>query len=296
VTKSGNTTETLVNGAFFIELLKKYKPHKYQEYMVVITDYDSPLYTIAQQERYNLLEIPKLVGGRYSVFSAVGLFPLALVGIPIQELMAGARVILDAYFSGSSDAAVSAALIYTHFKSGKNIHDTFLFSPHLYMLGNWYRQLVGESLGKKLSLEDVLVETGMTPTVSIGTTDLHSVAQLYLGGPRDKFTSFVQVAFEPQVYTVPNEAITTPVSSLVGKTVATIKKAIFEGVEQAYASEHRPFVTITLPERSAYSLGQYMMFKICETISIGHLLGINAFDQPAVELYKEKTRKILSRG
>lgn len=294
VTKSGTTTETLVNSAFFIELLKKYNP-RYQESVVVITDNGSPLYAVAQQECYHVLTIPKLVGGRYSVFSAVGLFPLALVGVPISDLLAGARVALDAYFNGTNnDPALSAAIIYTHFKAGKNIHDTFLFSPQLYMLGSWYRQLVGESLGKKYSRDGQIIETGITPTVSIGTTDLHSVAQLYLGGPRDKITSFVEIAYEPGELYVADSAIASLVPTLAGKTVSSVKKAIFEGVEQAYVTERRPFVTIRLPECTAYVLGHFMMFKICETLFLGHLLGVNVFDQPAVELYKENTRKILS--
>jgi glucose-6-phosphate isomerase len=298
VTKSGTTAETLINGALFIQLLKKYQPDGAHNTIVVITDKDSPLWYSAYREGYHLLEIPKLVGGRYSVLSAVGLFPLALMGVDIKQLLAGAlamRTICVSKLLEQNSSALSALIIYNYYLQGITIHDTFIFSPDMAMLGAWYRQLVGESLGKSHDHTGKLVEVGITPTVSIGTTDLHSVVQLYLGGPRDKITTFVVLAQEHQHLMVPYDPILDPVSELGGKSVTYVKQAIFKAVTRAYEKEKRPFMTIILPDKSAYALGQFIMMKMCEIIYLGNLLGVNVFDQPAVELYKEETRKILSK-
>lgn len=298
VSKSGTTTETIVNASCFIELLKRYKSD-YQKYIMAITDKDSALWYVAIQNNYDFLEIPKLVGGRFSIFSAAGLFPLEMIGIDIDELKSGAydiqKISLNEDIS-ENYSALSALIIYEHFRSGKNMSDLFIFSPDLALLGSWYRQLVAESLGKKHDLNDNEIEIGITPIVSIGTTDLHSMTQLYLGGPRDKITTFVSILRESEVISIQENNISNILPVLINKTITGVKQTILEGVKLAYEKEERPFMSIILPEKNAYFLGQFMMMKIIETIYLGSLLNINAFDQPAVELYKEETRRILSHA
>lgn len=194
ISKSGTTLETVANAEVFIHLIKKYISEDYARYVVAITDEGSKLWELAGQHHIDRLAIPKEVGGRYSVFSAVGLFPLAVLGINIDELHAGAAHMVHSCIQidmESNPAALSAAILALNFKKGFTIHDTFLFSVDLESMGKWYRQLMGESIGKTRTYDGM--HTGITPTVSIGSTDLHSVAQLYLGGPRDKFTTFVRV-------------------------------------------------------------------------------------------------------
>ena len=292
VTKSGTTTETIANSSFFIELLKKYRPLTYSNAVVVLTDKLSPLYTLAQQNKYVLIDIPPLVGGRYSVLSAVGLLPLALLGADIDSLHEGARVMRDLCFNTHdiwiNNALASAAIIYRQYTQKRTIHDTFVFSPDLVGLGNWYRQLVGESLAKHT--------IGITPTVSVGTADLHSVVQLYLAGPHDKITTFVwptQQSHTTGELSVPDTQLAQLVPGLVHKTVTDIKHAIFRAVQAAYIQEQRPFMTIEFDIKSSYALGQYIMLKQCEVLYLGYFLGVPVFDQPAVELYKSKTREIL---
>lgn len=296
VTKSGTTPEIIANGAIFIDLLKKHYQQDYNKYVYVITDNGSPLYKLASKNNYSILEIPKQVGGRFSVFSPVGLFSLSLFNIDITELCNGAKEILNSCLSEDiieNPAALSASIIFEHYKQGKNIIDTFLFSPSLRLLGEWYRQLLAESLGKEFDLYNKKVEVGITPTVSIGTTDLHSVAQLYLGGPRDKLTTFVNYNFRDSAINVPENNLAQIVPVLVNKSISTIKVSVFEGVTKAYKQNKRPFVTIDLEYQSPYSLGQFMMFKMCEVIYLGYLLQVNTFDQPAVEYYKNNTKEIL---
>lgn len=194
ITKSGTTTETIANGAIFIDILKSYYGKSYNSFIYAITDKDSELYNLAIEKKYQLLTIEKKVGGRFSIFSPVGLFSLALFDIDIDNFCLGAKSILKNCLNFNildNPAAISAIVIYNYYSNCRNILDMFLFSPNLQMLGEWYRQLIGESLGKRYDLNNKKALTGITPTVSIGTSDLHSVAQLYLGGPQDKLTTFV---------------------------------------------------------------------------------------------------------
>ncbi len=300
-TKSGTTTETIANAAFFISLLKKYKHERYKNYIYTITNKDSMLYKLACDKDFNVITVPTKVGGRFSVLSAIGLFPLALLGVDIKNIVRGACDMQK--HCRSSDikinyAAYSALTLYYHYKYAedkKNIHDTFLFSTLLSDLGSWYRQLVGESLGKKYSKYNSLIYTGITPTISIGTADLHSVVQLYLGGPRDKITTFVKYK-SLESYGFPDTDLKELLPGIKGQSIGKVKDAIFEGVLQAYKEEKRPFTVIEIPYKSAYGLGQFLMMKMFEVVYLAYLLDANPFDQPEVELYKTKTRAILSQA
>jgi glucose-6-phosphate isomerase len=297
VSKSGTTTETVANSEILIALLKKYKEN-YGKYVNITTDKGSKLWDLALKEGFNVLEIPKKVGGRYSVFSPVGLFPLGLLGINTAQLLHGARSMRDACIDMNIEenpAALSAVIQYLHYKGGRNISDLFLFSNDLESLGKWYRQLMAESLGKEFNKKGERVNIGITPTVSIGSTDLHSMAQLYLGGPYDKFTTFVRVKNNGSTMTVPNiEGYTDLVSGIRGKSLMNIMDATLEGTEAAFRGAKRPFAEITLPDKSESSIGQLLQFKMIETIYLAHLQNVNPFDQPNVENYKKETRKILA--
>lgn len=298
VTKSGTTTETIANFELFLNLLKKYKPKDFHTYVVVTTDKGSKFAAFAGEQKFSVLEIPRRVGGRYSVFTAVGLFPLGFMGINIEQLCAGARDVsascLDTH-AAKNPAAVSALLKYIFYQQNILIHDMFVFSPLLASVGAWYRQLVGESIGKEFNRNNQRVEAGITPTVSVGSTDLHSVGQLYLGGPRDKFTTFVSVEQNKTDLKVPNmPELESFVPQIQGKKFSTIMDAIFQGVQRAYEKSQRPFTTITLPALDEASLGQLLQMHMIEMMYLGYLLDVNPFDQPNVEAYKKETRRILA--
>jgi len=298
VTKSGATTETIANYEIFLDLVKKYKGENYRDYIVITTDNSSKFCGYAKKNHIECLDVPKKVGGRYSVFSAVGLFPLGFLGIDIEKLLEGARFILKDCLSESVDenpAALSAAIIFYHYNRGINIHDTFIFSKNVRSFGAWYRQLVGESLGKKYNKKGDLVEVGITPTVSVGPADLHSVAQLYLGGPRDKFTTFITVKNKSNILLPKIDIFEEFVENIQGRPVSFIMRAIVEGVMAAYQEDDRPFVSVHIPQKSEFCVGQLLQWKMLEIVYLGDLFGINPFDQPQVELYKKETREILKR-
>lgn len=295
MSKSGATMETVANAEIFIYLLKKCRPEDYHRYMVAITDEGSKLWDLAGAHRFDRCAIPARVGGRYSVFSAVGLFPLAMIGVDINQLHAGAESMISACTNAdifTNPAALSAAILFLNYQKGFFIHDTFLFSVDLESLGKWYRQLIGESIGKTRKADGAPV--GITPTVSIGSTDLHSVAQLYLGGPHDKFTTFVSVEKNKSDVIVPAEPILQKLVASLGRMpLSSIMKAILKGVKSAYIKQELPFVEVTVAEKSASHIAQFMQFKMLEMMYLGYLLEVNPFDQPHVELYKEETRKML---
>lgn len=279
VSKSGTTTETAVNADVLFETVRLRWP-KIDQRIVVTTDEGSELWQLAGEWGFSRLAIPKMVGGRYSVFSAAGLFPLAAAKLDIKSLLRGAQK------AKSAEALFSAAILCHHYRRGKIIHDTFLFNPALESLGKWYRQLLAESLGKR--------HHGLTPTISIGSTDLHSAGQLYLGGPRDKFTTFVHVNRDHENVRLPLRPVFSEViGKLSTQAVTTVGTAIYQGVKAAYLKSKLPFVELSLPDLSAASLGEFMQFKMLEVVYLGKFLKVNAFDQPQVELYKSETRRLL---
>ena len=296
VSKSGGTTETIANFEVLLDKIKEYQKN-YRDSIIVTTDINSKFWNFAQTQGFSLLEIPLKVGGRYSVFSAVGLFPLGVLGIDIDDLLNGADVMIKRCLVPNiqnNPAALSACLLYAHYINGKNIHDLFLFDPNLESLGKWYRQLMGESIGKEYDQNGKRVFNGITPTVSIGSTDLHSMAQLYLGGPYDKFTTFVRVEYTNATIYVPNlHDFDLLVKGIQGRSLHDIMHAILGGVQIAFQKNKRPFVEVMLPDKTASSIGQFLQFKMMEMMFLGVLCKVNPFDQPNVEAYKQETRFIL---
>ncbi|MFC1842588.1 hypothetical protein ACFLYU_02945 [Candidatus Dependentiae bacterium] len=298
ITKSGTTTETIANFEIFLSLLQEYEPENWNDYIVVTTDKGSPLQEYASKEQITCLQVPHKVGGRYSVFSQVGLFPLGFLGVDIAHLLNGAKDMLQDCIQERIDvnpAALSASIIYYHYKKGANIHDTFVFSKCLKNFGQWYRQLVGESVGKKFNKEGDAIEVGITPTVSVGTVDLHSVAQLYLAGPRDKFTTFVTAKPKEDICMPDMKEFDVFVENIQGRPLSFIMDSIVGGTKKVYKNDKRPFVSVYLPIIDEYTLGQILQWKMLEIVYLGYLLNVNPFDQPQVELYKKETRNILGK-
>lgn len=288
VSKSGKTIETIANLEIILKDVRFSK-----ERMVITTGYKTELWDTANKMEIDILPIPDKVGDRFSIFSALGLFPLACAGISIEKFREGARMArLDGLKKDiyKNLPALSALITFSNLKRGCTIHNTFLFNPELESLGKWYRQLVAESLGKK--------RTGITPTVSIGSRDLHSMAQLYLAGPRDKFFTFVSTKGVKHPIRVPNDSVellTDVISEIEGKTADEITRAILLATKQTFNKHELPYAEIILDEISEKSLGHFMQFKMLEIMYLGRLLKVDAFSQPNVEEYKTEAKKILSQ-
>jgi glucose-6-phosphate isomerase len=300
ISKSGKTTETVANASVLYGKLEN-QFENLNSQMAVISDEDSPLWKLAEENNIAKLCIPEKVGGRFSVFSPVGLLPLTLAGFDIDALLKGAREerkkCLSSEFAENT-GLLAAASAYIAFEKGNTISNFFFFDPSLETVGKWWRQLMGESLGKEKDTEGNLVHTGITPIVSVGSTDLHSVGQLYLGGQIDKFTTFLSVensGGEDLVVSGTN-AFTDLVPESGGKSFSHIMEAILDGVKKAYQKRELPFVEIVLQKVDEENIGALLQMKMIEVMYLGKLMNINAFNQPNVEEYKNETRKILQNS
>jgi glucose-6-phosphate isomerase len=293
VTKSGVTTEIIVNAELLLDLLKeKFNFDDVLDRVVVTTDRDSKLWKFAEENRLIKLEVPKKVGGRYSVFTAVGLLPIAMSGFDIHSLLEGAASLIEFCFEERNIAMESAVIQFFHYQKGIKIQNSFFLDPNLLSLGTWYEQLIAESLGKEFNLSGDVVHEGITPITSVGTTDFHSKTQLYLGGPRDKLTTFVNVKHRPESKL--NEALFFDiVEGIKDKRLDEILNAFYETLKSTYQVHNLPFMEIHIDSVNEYFIGQFMQFKMLEVMYLGKLMNISAFNQPNIEEYKKEVRKVL---
>ncbi len=297
ISKSGTTSETMMNARVLIDCLKSLTKD-WRGSIVVTTEPQSLLDHWARAQGVPSLPNPANVGGRWSVFSAVGLFPLVLAGVDIKKLHKGAvrasrRCLSD---DVEHNAALQSAVAIHHaMKKGAVMHNLFVFDADLEWAGKWCRQLVGESLGKERDVHGRIVHAGVTPLVTIGSTDLHSVFQLLLGGPEDKFTTFVRVRSKGDV-SIPrvDEQFDAIVPELNKKSVTEVMDAIYAGTVQSFKDRNLPFVEVEIARLDEESIAEFLQFKMVETMLLARLMHVNAFDQPNVEEYKKITRELLS--
>lgn len=299
ISKSGGTAETIANTEMVMELASKYVQKDMKSRLVVITDQNSSYWNEAVKKDIAVLSIPDLVGGRYSVLSPVGLFPLGAAGLDIDALLSGAREMRERCITKTvtkNIAAISATILYHQHRKKRVINDNFIFHPQLESVGKWYRQLMGESVGKEKNKQGKVVNIGITPIVSIGSTDLHSVGQLYLGGPKDKITTFIYAKKGPKDISVPKKRLFGRlVPMITKKTADDILTSILSGVKVAYKKKRLPYMEVELDDISEKSIGAFFQFKMIEMMYLGFLLKVNVFDQPNVESYKIETKKILKK-
>lgn len=290
ISKSGSTTETITNAEIVVTALVNFKDG-IKERIVVTTDEGSPMDKKSGELGVHILHMPVVVGGRYSVLSSVGLFPLACAGVDIDALCSGALSSRERALSttvADNSSLLSASILFLQSKDGKNINDNFLFHTELESLGKWYRQLMGESIGKD--------GVGITPTVSIGSTDLHSMAQLYFGGPKDKITTIITTQKPVHDVSVPSSLMFSGlVKNIEGRNVSEIMKAISDATKISYANESIPFMDVELSTVDEFSIGEFMQFKMIEMMFLGKLFGVNTFDQPHVEIYKKEMKRLMAR-
>ena len=301
ISKSGETAETASQFMIFRELLRKKLGENFASRIVATTDASKgTLYNIAKQDGYDMLEVPGNVGGRFSVLSQVGLFSAAMCGIDIDELLAGAQAmrerceVLDRTQNPGCILAAIKYIMYT--RKEKPMQVMMPYSNRLYMLADWYRQLLAESLGKQYDLEGNEVFTGMTPIKALGTTDQHSQVQLYREGPNDKFTQFIEVKKHPADVKIPDAFEEVPGLTYLRKAkMSKLLNAEKVATEYAMAHSQRPSVTIKFPEIDAKHVGEFFYLYEFSTSLLGEMLGINTYDQPAVELGKQATFALMGR-
>jgi glucose-6-phosphate isomerase len=293
ISKAGATTETIAN----FSLLTSFLAHvnKWEERVVVTTTPGSELSKLALKEKYELLYMPQVISGRYSIFTAVGLFPLQLAGYPVQHILEGAQSTHKLLLTPHDPTRRLVEDVIGSMQHGGHIIDFFFFNGELEALGKWGRQLYAESLGKTFDREGREVHTGITPTVSIGSEDLHSMVQLYYGGPRDRITLLVP-PLSGDRHTVPKHPFTALVPGIDGRTTDEINTAIYTGVAAAFRSNKIPFGEAVFPGLNAHMIGAFMQWQMQTVATLAESLNICAFDQPNVEDYKKVTHSLLLRN
>ncbi len=302
VTKSGNTIETL--SLFSIvrtRLIAELGEAEYLDHIVFTTDPErGPLRALARKEGIASFDVPPAVGGRFSVLSAVGLYPLACAGIDIVELLKGAATVRD----GASDTNLedNAAALFAHHQHAlyeKGMRQVVLmpYCRQLQDVSFWFVQLWAESLGKRRRKEDgTLLEVGPTPIAALGVTDQHSQLQLYMEGPCERSVVFVDVEHYGDDVVVPSvKGVIDSMAHIGGRPLDEIRRAELEGVREGLAESERPTATLRLPKLSAESIGGLLMFLECATAIAGGLFGIDPYNQPGVELGKRYAHGLLGR-
>ena len=301
VSKSGGTAETmaqyLVVRAWLDEALG---PAAYRHLVFTTDPARGALRELATQEGIATLTVPPGVGGRFSVLSPVGLLPAALVGIDIAGLLVGARAALDQ--AQSEDLLGNPAALYAglHWAAdtwlGARLHVLMPYTDRLRQLAEWYRQLWAESLGKRLDRRGQPVHTGPTPVGAIGATDQHSQVQLFMEGPFDKALTFIVVDDLGVDVPIPARAgLPADLAYLPGHSLGELLRAEYAATAAALARMGRMNLTLRLPDLSAASVGELLMFFQVATGYAGVWYGIDPFDQPGVELGKRLTYAAMGR-
>ncbi len=247
---------------------------------------------LADSEGYRSFVIPDDVGGRYSVLTPVGLLPIAVAGLDIQELLAGARNWEE---SSSQTSKIENNIAYRYaairnllYSKGKVIEVMASFHPALKYVLEWWKQLSGESEGKN--------SQGIYPASVEYTTDLHSMGQWVQEGNRIIFETFLLIGESDRSLEVPRfDQDADGLNYLAGKSLDFVNDKAYRGTAQAHLKGGVPNMTLTVPNRSAYSLGQLFYFFERAIALSGYLMRVNPFDQPGVEFYKKNMFQLLNK-
>ena len=301
VSKSGTTAETMAQFLIVRERLRSVLGDGYRGHLIFTTDPEKGvLRRIAQEEGIVSLPVPAGVGGRFSVLSAVGLLPAALVGIDITALLAGAAAMDERCRTaelGENPAGLFAMLQYlAHTELGAPMHVMMPYTDRLFGVSDWYRQLWAESLGKRLDTTGNEVFRGPTPLVSLGVTDQHSQVQLYMEGPYDKTITFLTASQLPVDVPIPPEyPDEAALAYLGGSTLFRLLDAERLATASALARSGRMNMTMELPAVSARAIGELFMLLQLATVYAGALYDVDPLNQPGVELGKELTYRLMGR-
>jgi glucose-6-phosphate isomerase len=289
VSKSGDTAETLAQALILVgEAQTRLGKEEARDHFIVITEpRDSALMRLAKTHGFTMLDHDPGVGGRFSALTNVGLLPAMVAGVNIRAVRKGAaEVIRHTFGTKDPEPAKGAALSVALMEQGRTLSVLMPYCDRLDAMGVWYCQLWAESLGKG--------GKGGTPLRSLGVCDQHSQLQLYLDGPRDKLISLILLEQAGRGATLPK--VSDPaLGYLSGRTLGDLMDAEQRATAETLVRNHCPVRVFGLKVLDEEAMGALMMHFMLETMIAGELLGVNAFDQPAVEEGKILAREYLGR-
>ncbi len=293
ISKSGSTAETMAQFLVIYDMLcKKMGKQRAIERIILTTDPEKgALRPLANTMGFKTFDVPANIGGRFSVLTDVGMLPAAVAGVDIEAMLDGAKEVseLTRVDDIQKNPILKYALIkHEHALEGKKISVMMPYSTKLFDFSAWYVQLWAESLGKK--------GEGQTPIPSTGATDQHSQLQLFMEGPKDKFITFIGIEAPAKNVVLPKFDVEVDAFSyLCGHSMHELLRAEMLSTEKALYENNVPSVRIELNKLDAYNLGSLFMFFEAAVAITGELMGIDAFDQPGVELGKKYTYKMMGR-
>lgn len=293
ISKSGTTTEPAIAFRIFKEVIEnRYGKEEAKDRIYITTDRArGALKKLADIEGYETFVIPDDVGGRFSVLTPVGLLPIAVAGIDIEELMSGAEVGRIAYKNEELSENISykyAAVRHLLYERGKTTEILVNYEPALQYFGEWYKQLFGESHGKD--------GKGIFPSAVNFSTDLHSMGQYIQDGMRNIFETVINVENPVESIEIEyNEEDMDGLNFVAGKTIDFVNKKAMEGTILAHREGGVPNIVLSVPKLDAKSIGELIYFFEMSCAIGGYLMGINPFDQPGVEAYKKNMFALLGK-
>lgn len=297
ISKSGNTAETLSQFLTVLPMMERELGEDCiaRHALVITEDKNGALCQLAERLKLPIIWHPP-VGGRFSVLSVVGLLPAYIAGVDVEGLMEGARAMAERCISDdilANPAFYNGATHFLHAEKGRTITLMMPYSDNMRLIVNWFRQLWAESLGK---VDPNGKFCGLTPTEAHGVTDQHSQLQLLLDGPDDKLITFlVDPSQRNHGHRVPMRFQDIPaISPLAGHTIGELFLSEMKATRTSLTNRKRPNRTFALLDRDAYALGELIILLEMETVVVGNLMGIDPFDQPAVEESKILTRQYLA--
>jgi glucose-6-phosphate isomerase len=274
ISKSGNTTETIVNANVLIK--------KKDKNLIITEKKKSYLSLLAEKLKAEVVDHNNFIGGRYSVLSEVGMLPAELMGLNYKNFRQLNNLVKNKSFMNALISNVESTV---YFLKAKKFNSIIInYDEQSTNLFNWYQQLVAESLGKK--------KKGILPIISVMPKDNHSVMQLYLDGFKNNFFT-IFYSHEKNSPKINNERVLLEQKFLKNKDINQIMYAQKKATEFVFKKKNIPFRSFEIKKRDEKTLGELFCFFILETILIGKCLKVNPFDQPAVELIKKETKKIL---
>lgn len=292
ITKSGSTTETLSQMVIAIEKFKA-KKLDYSTHFCVTTTKDNELYRYALSEGMQVFDIPKGVGGRFSVLSNVGLIPASVMGLDIRSMLDGAKSLKEnATLSGLNNLSYTSAYInYTYLNEGLTNLVVMPYSDRLKLVPDFFAQLWAESLGKKLNRKGEEVFAGQTPIKTLGVTDQHSQLQLYSEGIKDKLIMFMKVENSQYDNDINGELPFAP--HLKNTSLKKLIDIEYNSTAYSLTTLDRPNYTIIIDQVNEYAMGQLIMLMEMMTAFMGEMMSIDTYNQPGVELSKIYTKACL---
>lgn len=291
ISKSGTTTEPAIAFRIFRKMIIEKYGKEAKDRIFVTTSNKGALYTLAQEENYTTFIIPDNIGGRYSVLTPVGLLPIKVAGINIDNLLSGAQTAEKIYNNDNlleNDCYKYACIRNILYNKQKNIEALVTYTPELHSLIEWWKQLFGESEGKD--------GKGIFPVGLEFTTDLHSLGQYLQDGERKIFETVINIENTKNELTVGFEENNIDnLNYLQGLSLNYINHKAMEATVQAHTSNDVPNILININNLNENTLGQLIYFFELSCAMSGLLLGVNPFNQPGVEKYKTNMFKLLNK-